>query len=180
MYSLGYILVNYVPPFPNGLSLLDLGLISPFNVFLVGKGSLSSPFARLPCVGSRKGPGTCSASVLLHFLLGSTARLSSNTGVPFREGQCGSPELGESRRDKREYTQALTQGEPKRPQTPSLLALDLSKPSRLQSGGPHIPFPTSVPSVPFALGPAPDPGNILFFPEPRAPTTASQCDGNLK
>lgn len=58
-------------------------------------------------------------------------------------------------------------GEPKHPQMPSLLSSDLSKPSCFQSRGPHIPFPASVPSVPFALGPAPDPGNILSLPELR-------------
>lgn len=58
-------------------------------------------------------------------------------------------------------------GEPKHPQMPSLLASDFSRPPRLRSGGPRVPFPTSVPPVTFALGPAPAPGNILLFPELR-------------
>lgn len=53
---------------------------------------------------------TCSARVLLHFLQRSKARLSSHPGVPFRDSQCGSPELGESLTDMRECTEALTQG----------------------------------------------------------------------
>lgn len=124
----------------------------------------------------------------------SKARLSSYTGVPFREGQRVSPELGESWTDMRECTQALTSVLPGRP--PANTAASLRRPptqspwsfwdGRAQTptdafspvlgplqtfspsiGGPHIPFPTSVPSVPFALGPAPDPGNILSLPELR-------------
>lgn len=116
--------------------------------------------------------------------------------MPVREGQCWSPELGDSQSDTKELTQArampnrpptnrvVSRGSSKSSDAMSMALLkweslkytqrclrlwppswDLSKPSRLQSGGPHIPFPTSVPSAPFALGPAPDPGNILSFPE---------------
>lgn len=121
---------------------------------------------------------------------------TGDTGMPVREGQCWSPELGDSQSDTRELTQAralpnrpptnrvASRGSSKSSDVMSMALLgweslkytqrclrlwppswDLSKPSRLQSGGPHIPFPTSVPSAPFALGPAPDPGNILSFPE---------------
>lgn len=116
--------------------------------------------------------------------------------MPVREGQCWSPELGDSQSDTRKLTQgralpnrpptnrAASRGSSKSSDAMSMALVewqslkytqrclrlwppswDLSKPSRLQSGGPHVPFPTSVPSVPFALGPAPDPGNILSFPE---------------